>query len=194
MSGRSLRILLLEDSPADAELISDTLFDSHFTVITERVDSEESFTRALSEFAPHVVLADHSLAQFNAVAALRVLRAVRPTAPLIVVSGAVDERIAVQCLRAGAEDIVLKSNLTRLVTSIESALSLRAPLERLSRRQLEVLRLVAEGLTTRQIARRLKLSAKTVETHRGEIMKRLGIHDVVGLVRRAIRLGVVPLE
>ena len=53
---------------------------------------------------------------------------------------------------------------------------------------------MAEGHTTREIAGRLKLSAKTVETHRGEVMKRLGIHDVVGLVRYAVRIGLVPPE
>ena len=50
---------------------------------------------------------------------------------------------------------------------------------------------MAEGLTTPEIARRLSLSSKTVETHRGEIMKRVGIHDIVGLVRYAVRVGLV---
>ncbi|MGZ8398538.1 MAG: response regulator transcription factor [Gemmatimonadales bacterium] len=53
---------------------------------------------------------------------------------------------------------------------------------------------VTAGHTTREIARRLKLSAKTVESHRGEVMKRLGMHDVVALVRFAIRVGLVPPE
>ena len=61
-------------------------------------------------------------------------------------------------------------------------------------RQLEVLQLVAAGHTSREIARRLKLSAKTVESHRGEVMKRLAIHDVVALVRYAVRVGLVPPE
>jgi len=194
MNGRRLRVLLVEDSAADAELVTERLLESALNAATRRVDSEEAFARALVEFEPDVVLADHSLAQFNAVEALRVMRTLPSTAPLIVVSGALDERTAVACLRAGAEDIVLKSNLRRLPSAIAAARARHAPLEKLSRRQLEVLRRVAEGLTTRQIARRLKLSAKTIETHRGEIMKRLGIHDVVGLVHRAIRLGVVALE
>ena len=56
---------------------------------------------------------------------------------------------------------------------------------------MEVLRLMAQGLTTPEIARRLNLSGKTIETHRGEIMKRIGIHDIVGLVRYAVRVGLV---
>jgi DNA-binding NarL/FixJ family response regulator len=99
--------------------------------------------------------------------------------------------MAVACLRAGIEDIVLKRDLTCLVPVIRAALDVRAHLAKLSPRQLEVLRLVAEGLTTPEIARRLDLSAKTVETHRGEVMKRLGIHDLVGLVRYAVRRGLV---
>jgi DNA-binding NarL/FixJ family response regulator len=194
MSGRPLRVLLLEDNAADTELLAAELAKSGFACLTMRVETDESFKSALREFAPDVVLSDHSLAQFNAVDALSVLRQLRPTAALIVVAGALNERVAVECMRAGAEDLVLKENLSRLGPAIAAALAARESLERLSPRQLEVLGLVAEGLTTRQIARRLKLSAKTVETHRGEIMKRLGIHDVVGLVRLAVRLGLVPPE
>ena len=64
----------------------------------------------------------------------------------------------------------------------------------LTPRQREILRLVAEGLTTKAIARRLSISVKTVETHRAEIMRRLDIHDVAGLTRLAIRTGLVSSE
>jgi DNA-binding NarL/FixJ family response regulator len=89
---------------------------------------------------------------------------------------------------------VLKSNLGRLAPAIEAALSVRRRLEKLTPRQIEVLRLMALGNTTPEIARALGLSAKTIETHRGEIMKRVGIHDIVGLVRYAVRVGLVPPE
>ena len=163
-------------------------------MVTERVDSKESFTQALRDFAPDVVLSDHALAQFDARAALAVLQSIRPTAPLIVVAGALDEHTAAACVRAGAEDFVLKGNLARLAPSIEAALSVRRRLEKLTPRQIEVLRLMAAGSTTPEIARELGLSAKTVETHRGEIMKRVGIHDIVGLVRYAVRVGLVQSE
>jgi DNA-binding NarL/FixJ family response regulator len=67
----------------------------------------------------------------------------------------------------------------------------RRPLEKLTRRQIEVLKLVAEGLRTREIAKQLKLSVKTVESHRGELMKRLGVRDVVSLVHYAMRVGLI---
>ena len=192
MSAKTLRVLLLEDDPADADLVAETLLRGGMSVITERVDSKESFTQALREFAPDVVLSDHALAQFDARAALEVLQSVRPTAPLIVVAGALDEHTAAACVRAGAEDFVLKGNLARLAPAIEAALSVRRRMEKLTPRQIEVLRLMAAGSTTPEIARELGLSAKTVETHRGEIMKRVGIHDIVGLVRYAVRVGLVP--
>ena len=89
-------------------------------------------------------------------------------------------------------DLILKAYLGRLVESITEALAIRGPLYKLTERQIEVLKLVAEGLRTRDIAARLSLSVKTIESHRGEIMRRLGIHDVVSLVRYAIRVGLIP--
>src|SRR5687768_2501449 len=194
MSAKILRVLLLEDDPADAELVAETLVRGGMPVVTERVDSRDAFTRALREFAPDVVLSDHALAQFDARAALEVLQAVRPTAPLIVVAGALDAQTAASVVRAGAEDFVLKGNLGRLGAVIEAALSVRRRLEKLTPRQIEVLRLMAVGNTTPRIAKDLGLSGKTIETHRSEIMKRVGIHDIVGLVRYAVRVGLVPPE
>jgi len=165
-----------------------------YAVLAERVDSREAFALALRDFQPDIVLSDSSLAEFNAPAALTVLRALRPGTPLLVVSGMIDERTAVESLRAGAEDYVVKHHLERLPASIDAALLVRERLKKLTPRQLEVLRLVVQGHTTREIARRLRLSAKTIETHRGEVMRRLEIHDVVGLVRYAIRVGLVAAE
>ena len=70
----------------------------------------------------------------------------------------------------------------------------RSPLERLTARQREILQLVAEGHTTRQIAELLSVSVKTVETHRAQLMDRLEIRDIPGLVRYAARHGLVSLD
>jgi DNA-binding NarL/FixJ family response regulator len=185
---------LLEDDPADAELLTETLVRSELSVVTERVDSKEAFAKALRDFGPDVVLSDNCLGEFDARAALEVLHAVRPTAALIVVARALDPRSAAAVVRAGAEDFVLMSNLDRLVPAIEAALSVRRRLEKLTPRQMEVLRLMARGFTTPEIAKELNLSGKTVETHRGEIMKRVAIHDIVGLVRYAVRVGLVSTD
>jgi DNA-binding NarL/FixJ family response regulator len=186
-----VRVLMLEDSESDAELIKHELHRSGMKTVIERVDSAETFTAALHSFAPDVVLSDHSVGQFDSCAALEILRAVRPTAPLIVVTGVITGAQSVAAIRAGAEDLILKAYLSGLVASISDALAVRRPLHKLTERQVQVLRLVAEGHRTRDIATSLGLSVKTVESHRGEIMKRLRVHDVVSLVRYSIRVGLV---
>jgi DNA-binding NarL/FixJ family response regulator len=186
-----VRVLMVEDNDSDAELMTHELERSGMKTVIERVDSAESFTAALHSFAPDVVLSDHSVGQFDSRAALEILRAVRPTAPLIVVTGAITGAQSVAAIRAGAEDLILKAYLSRLPASIIEALTVRRPLHKLTERQVQVLRLVAEGHRTRDIATSLGLSVKTVESHRGEIMKRLRVHDVVSLVRYAIRVGLV---
>lgn len=190
---KALRVLLLEDSAADAELITHELRRSGMTAVAERVDSKQAFVTAVRDFGPDVVLADHSLADFDARAALTILRTMSPTTPLLIVTGSIQGDRTVASLRAGAQDLILKSNLARLAAAITAAISIRRPLGKLTRRQIEVLRLVAEGYRTRAIASELKLSVKTVESHRGEVMKRLGIHDVVSLVRYAVRIGLISL-
>jgi DNA-binding NarL/FixJ family response regulator len=189
---KPLRVLLLEDSEADAEIITHEMQRAGMTIMAGRVDSADAFTAALHGFAPDIVLSDHSLAQFDSRAALEIVRAVRPTTPFIIVTGSLTTAHTVAAIRAGAEDLVLKSCLAGLAPSINNALAVRRPLHKLTDRQVEVLRLVAEGHRTRDIANRLGLSLKTVESHRGEIMKRLCVHDVANLVRYAIRVGLVP--
>jgi DNA-binding NarL/FixJ family response regulator len=188
---QTLRVLFLEDSVADAELVMRELERAGLNPLVERVDSQDAFTRALREFAPDVVLSDQSLEEFTAAAALGLMRAGCPTVPLILVTGALDAQRAVASLKAGVEDIVLKGSLDRLPQAIAAALAVRRSLHRLSARQLEVLRLVSEGRATRDIARQLGISVKTVETHRSQVMRRLDIHDVPGLVRYAVRVGLV---
>src|SRR5882672_8755779 len=80
---KSLRVLMLENSEADAELIKHELSRAGLAPITKRVDSEEAFASALREFDPELVLSDHSLTHFDARAAIRLLRKLRPTTPLI---------------------------------------------------------------------------------------------------------------
>ena len=196
MNGRKpdarLRVLLLGTSPETQALIAGELEHTGLPVHCVRADSEAAFVGSLRSLAPDVILAAPSLPGFDVTAALRVAQALRPTAPVIVVAEALDHQTAVTCLRAGAEDVVLTGNLRRLGPVTRRALSVRQPLKRLSRRQLEVLRLVSEGKTTRQMAEWLKVSAKTVETHRGAMTKRLGIREVARQARYAVRVGLVP--
>jgi DNA-binding NarL/FixJ family response regulator len=189
---KPLRVLLLEDNEADAALISNELQRSGMRILLAQVDSAEAFRTALRSFAPDVVLSDHSLAQFDSRSALEVLREIRPTVPFIIVTGALIGAPAGDAIRAGAEDLILKTYIRGLEASITNALAARRPLQELTDRQIQVLKLVAQGHRTREIAKRLSLSIKTIESHRSEIMKRLRIHDVVSLVRYAIRVGLIP--
>lgn len=186
-----LRVLLLEDSAADAELIEAELRRSGIRHEAVRVEDERAFDEAIRSFEPDLVISDHSLGQFRASDALDLLHAVRPHVPLIVVTGAFDEDAAVESLRRGADDYIVKQNLFRLEPAVASALALRERLRELTPRQLEVFRLVAEGQSTRETAETLGISVKTVETHRTALMKKLDVHDVVALVRYAIRVKLV---
>jgi DNA-binding NarL/FixJ family response regulator len=186
-----LRVLLLETSPETAAAIASELERTGLPAHLVRVDTEASFIASLRSLAPDLILATPSLPGFDVPAALAVVQAWSPTAPLIVVAEALDHQTAVASLRAGAEEVVLTRNVSRLGPMTRRALTVRQPLKRLSRRQLEVLRLVSDGRTTRQIAERLGVSEKTVETHRGAMTKRLGIREVARQVRYAVRVGLV---
>ena len=193
MGTAPVRILHLEDDAADAERVQGELVRAGLKSTFLRVNSKDDFVRAVAEFQPDIVITDHSLGGFSAGAVLEHLRAVRPTTPLIVVTGALSEGLIVDSIRAGVTDFVSKSNLTRLRPAVEAALAVRRTLGRLTPRQIEVLGFIATGLSTADIARRLQLSIKTIETHRMALMDRLGIHHLAGLIRFAISVGLVEL-
>lgn len=188
-----LRVLVLNDNNADAALIEQELIPAGMAVERRSVQSADALRAALDEFQPDVVLSDYAAASFSACDALDVLRYESPATPLILVTETINGLSAVACLRNGAEDLVIKKNIHRLPSAITTAVERREPLSKLTSRQVEVLRLVAEGHRTREIADKLSLSIKTVESHRGELMKRLGMHDVVSLVRYALRSGLVAI-
>ena len=191
-SATPLRVLVLHDCAVAAERLIRELENGGTKLISQRVSSEGGFLQALRNFGPDVVLAATTLTTFNVRTALQLVQAHYPIAALILVTDTLDEQSAVACLRAGAENVVLESNLSRLGPVTQTALAVRQRLRKLSRRQLQVVRLVAEGLTSREIAAGLGRSVKTVETHRGTGMRRLGVDDVTGLVRYAVRVGLIP--
>jgi len=185
-----LRVLLLDENPRDADLVSHALRTAHPGCSVLRVDNEPAFREALSAFDPDVVLCDPAATRFHAFDALRMVMARSPGVAFLLVGDTFDQA-ALRCLRNGAADFVRKSDLPRLSSAIRAALEMRASLRTLSKRQRQVLQLLAAGSSTREIAERLGVSVKTAETHRGQTMKRLKIHDVPGLVRYAVRVGLV---
>lgn len=117
-----LRILLVEDSPLDVELVLRELRCAGFDFSSSVVQTPEDFTREVQARCPHIVLADYSLPQWRGMEALEVLRRENLDVPLILVSGALGDVNAVECLKQGATDYVLKGSLTRLPVAIRRAL------------------------------------------------------------------------
>lgn len=191
MSDTHPRVLIFRSERTVASGMDRELMRLAHSPVVREVRTTPELRDALAEFEPDVVLFCHPANGVEPREALAVLQRERPLAAFIIVARELDEEEAVASLRAGADDLVLTSNLSRMDAALRSALDRRRLLRTLTPRQVEVLKLVAEGYTTRQIADELGLSVKTVETHRGGIMRRLGIHDLVGLVHYAIRVRLV---
>lgn len=118
MPNSPLHLLVVEDSESDFELLSLRLAGRAFAADLSRVETEEEMRAALRVRLPDLVISDHSLPRFSVGGALRVLREHDPDTPLIVVSGAIGEEAAVDSMIAGAEDFIVKGNLSRLVPAI----------------------------------------------------------------------------
>ena len=129
---KKLKILMLEDNPEDAFLIERVLRKDNMVFVAERVDSREEFCESIERFQPDVVLSDHGLPRFNSREALKISLKERATAPFILVTGTMSDEIAISCLREGADDYILKGNLSRLPSAIRRAIKERR-LEKLKR-------------------------------------------------------------
>ncbi|MEX1238236.1 MAG: hybrid sensor histidine kinase/response regulator [Cyclobacteriaceae bacterium] len=122
---KELKILMLEDLQDDVGLIERTLRREGMNFMSKRVDSQEEFATCLGTFQPDVILSDHALPQFNSLEALKICRRQAVHVPFILVTGTVSEEFAVSCLKQGADDYVLKSNMVRLPSAIHNALKQR---------------------------------------------------------------------
>lgn len=118
-----IRVLVLEDVPLDAELISRELKREGFDFKSHCVEREEDYINEVEEWQPHIILADHSLPQFDGVSALHIAQEKSPHTPFIFVSGKIGEEFAVEMLKNGATDYVLKQNLSKLGHAVRRALT-----------------------------------------------------------------------
>ncbi len=118
----ALKVLLLEDAPADAEIVLRELKKGGIDFESKVICTEAGFLVALDNFKPNLILSDHSMPGFNSIEALAICRARQYDAPFILVTGAVSEEFAVECLRSGADDYILKDKLTRLPAAVKGAL------------------------------------------------------------------------
>src|SRR5262245_14218365 len=118
----SIRVLLVEDSEDDAELLLFALQEGGYNPIYERVDTAAAMTTALALQPWDLVISNYSMPQFNALAALALLRESGLDLPFIIVSGAIGEGTAVATMKAGAHDYIMKDNLARLLPAVEREL------------------------------------------------------------------------
>src|SRR5258706_10459360 len=117
-----LRILVAEDSETDAELVQRELKRGGLDFQSRRVQTEPDFRRELDEFRPDLVISDFSMPQFNGRTALAIARESRADIPFIFISGTIGENVAVDMMKAGADDYVMKNNLARLVPALKREL------------------------------------------------------------------------
>ena len=186
-------------------------------VVGEAADGGEAI-ELIARLKPDLVVLDIAMKGMNGLEALRRLRGDYPATRFLMLSMYGSEEYVMQALNAGANGYLFKDSAA---TELEKALAeLRqgrqyldshisrealdsymkrvsqngAPVEVLTPRQREILQLIAEGNNTKEIAYQLNVSAKTVETHRAQLMERLDIRDVPGLVRYAIRTGIATSD
>ena len=214
------RILLVDDHVVVRQGIKALFSDEPDLEIVGEADDGRAALQSVSELEPDVVLMDISMPGLNGIEATRQIRQNNPEVKVVVLSMHSNEEYVFQVLRAGASGYVLKqSDSSEVLTAIRAALAggsfLSPPISRtviddyvrraearggdddlelLTSREREVLQLLAEGLSNREIAEQLSISIKTVETHRSNMMNKLGVGSKTELVKYALRKGWASLE
>lgn len=212
-----MRILLADDHALFRAGLSALL--SHLPdvdIVGEACDGGEAVQLAASQ-APDLVFMDIAMPVLSGLAATEKIKAARAETKVIVLSMHLNADYIRRALSAGADGYIVKDAApSELKVAVQAVMAGRNylspaaasllvqqalpgmrqadPLQLLSPRQREVLRRVAEGSSTKEIARALELSPKTVDIHRAQLMQRLDIHDVAGLTRFAVRVGLVSAE
>lgn len=211
----SIRVTLVEDHTLVRAGIRSLLeMSSGIEVVAEAKDGREAL-QVIKDTPTDVVVMDITMPGLNGLEATARVKKSFPNVKILMLSMYSNEEYVIQSLRHGASGYLVKDSAApelekaiytvargerylggteskaRIERYVESAKEIKDPLERLTPRQREILQLVVEGHKTREIASMLNVSVKTVETHRAQLMDRLGIHDVAGLVRYAIRIGLI---
>jgi DNA-binding NarL/FixJ family response regulator len=210
---KKLRILIADDHPLVRHGLRSVLESQHgWTVCGEAEDGRSAVKLGL-ELKPDVFLMDVTMPELNGLDATRQLRRERPDAAILILTMHESDQLCSDLMRAGARGCLLKSDSPRqLLAAVEAVANgkqyftphvtnrtthgegapsgARMP-ARLSAREREIVQLLAEGRTNKEIASLLGIAYKTVDAHRTNIMKRLNIHSVAELVRYAIRERII---
>ncbi|HKV60730.1 MAG TPA: response regulator transcription factor [Candidatus Acidoferrum sp.] len=205
------RVLLADDHALIRQALKALLETRGFQVVCEAADGQEVL-RSVEKTQPDIAIIDIGMPILNGVDAAREIRKSAPKTKVILLTQHDEDQYVLEALRAGvkayvlksqaAEDLVhaiqqvcrgsvyLSSSISRTV--VDAYLSKSSdPTDPLSGRERQVLQLVGEGKSTKDIAVQLGISVKTAESHRARLMKKLDIHEIASLVRYAIRSGVI---
>jgi two-component system, LuxR family, response regulator FixJ len=195
-------IFVIDDQESVRHALGEMLTVFGFGV--ETYESADDFLSALDRGRPGCVVADVRMPRMDGIELTRELARRRIPLPVVLISGHADVPMAVAAIKAGAEDFIEKPiDDVKLVAAINRGLArlfeqqteeksiepLAAQFLRLTPRQVEIFDLVAAGYTSQAIAANLKISARTVESYRAEVMEKMQAESVAVLVRQAIRLG-----
>ncbi|MFJ2692601.1 response regulator [Pseudomonas sp. NPDC087336] len=214
-------LLLVDDHSLIRAGVRALVLDLPGYAVIGEADDGSQLLEMVQQLSPDIVLLDISMKQTGGLEALQRLKRVRPQSKVLILSMHTDPALIMQALESGAHGYLLKDTTA---TELEHALHALRNNERylspaiahtvitqalnrtqknqvgpadshnLTARQLEILRLIVRGKSTREIANGLGLSVKTVETHRSQVMKRLQIFDVAGLVLFAVREQIISLD
>lgn len=215
----SIRILLADDHKITRQGLRSLLEKQPDMEVVAEAEEGRTAVRLVQELVPNVVIMDVSMPDLNGMEATRRIVAEFPNVKIIALSMHSDSLFVTEMLRSGASGYLLKDcafeELERAIRTVMANKTYLSPsisgvvvddyLHRLSKadfsnsevlsdREREVLQLVAEGKSTKQIALKLHISTKTVETHRRQVMNKLDIHTVAELTKYAIRKGLTSLE
>jgi len=215
----SIRIIIVDDHQIVRQGLSTLLAKEPDMEVVAEAENGRKVVQLAKELTPHVVIMDVNMPDLNGIEATRQILHSSPAVKVIALSMHTDRRFVVNMLKAGASGYLLKdcafeelSQAIRLVMANKTYLSpgvsdivikdyvqgLSTPgssaFSVLTNREREVLQLMAEGKTTSRIAELLHISVKTVETHRQQVMHKLGIHSIAELTKYAIREGLTSLD
>lgn len=216
MADDRIRVLLVDDHSILRQGIRSLLErEPDVLVVGEAGDGEEAVAMA-ADLKPDVVLMDIGMPRMNGIEATRRIRTAHPDVKVLILSMHEDEEYVAPLMQAGAAGYVLKRSVaSELKTALRAvhqghtilhpevarmafhhrgAVEKREDYDGLTEREIEVLKLVADGLTNQQIADQLFISIKTVQAHRANIMEKLQLHDAVQLTKYAIRKGLIRLD
>jgi two-component system response regulator NreC len=207
----TVRLVLADDHLVLRQALRALLEKRGLEVVADEADGRAAVD-AVRRLAPDVAVLDVAMPVLNGVDAAHEIARIKPDCPVILLSGVEDARFVKEALKAGVRGFVQKSQGSDdLVHAIEEVLGGRLYVSpgasqaivdacatadnggksHLTPRERQVLQLVGEGKSTKQIAEALRISVKTAEFHRGRLMKKLNVHDTANLVRYAIREGFI---